>query len=175
MQTTHKKRLIWAILGGAVMTSLAFGWWAANQRLGQNPPGYCVAQQRYIPDQEFIQTAIALYEWDMNRMRKNVQSGIISKKKVDHALDYQMWEQSRSGPSCCYVNRAGTESVISRMLGSQEVEVAFIIDQHNRGDSQVPFAFNICGDLLPHEFGFRLPSGLAVTTRNYQTVLPPNN
>ena len=175
MQATLRKRLLWTTLAGAGLISAAFGWLAVNQRLDAMPPGYCVAQQRYIPDQEFIQTAVALYEWDMNRDRKDLQSGKISKKKIDRAIEYRMWQRSRSGPGCCFVNRAGTESAISRMRGSQQVEVVLMTNQDSKGDSQVRFAFGVCGDLLPHEFGFHLPSTLAVSTRNYQTLIHPNN
>jgi hypothetical protein len=167
MQTRRKRQLLWAMLAGAV-TLAAYGWCIVCNRLKESPPGYCAAQQRYISDEEFIQTAIAMFERDMDRERREHQSGKISKRKDDQPELYQKWQSSLGSPECCRVYRGYTESVVNRLLGSQEVEVDLVIDQKNAGDSTLPFSFSVCGELLPHEFGFQPPSNVAVTTRNYQ-------
>ena len=130
-----------------------------------DPVGYCTAQKRYIPDQEFIRTAIALYEWDMNRDYKNYPNGTTSKKKNDTKYGYAIWEESRDKSECCSVFRK--QSTLNRIFQQQEIEVTLVIDKKNKGDSQLPFLFDTCGKLLPHEYGFYVGEEYGFTTRNY--------
>jgi hypothetical protein len=164
----------WGIAAAVIGALTALGGYIIVNRLEQNPPGYCDAQKRYIADEEFIRTAIALYEWEMNRDRILQPGGTISKRKDDHKDEYRIWEQSRNQTECCHVYRAETQSIINRLFGLQKIEVTLYLNPKSRGDSQLSFAFDACGKLLPHEFGYRLPDRYGITTSNYQEFISNN-
>lgn len=168
-----KRQLKWTMPAVAI-ASAVYGWHIASNRLDHNPPSYCAAQQRYISDKEFIQTAVEMYEREMNLARSDAQSGRLSKRKDVYQKSYQKWENSRAGPECCRVYRQDAESDVNRLLGTQEVEVVLFLDQKNRGDSQRPFSFSVCGDVLAHDFGFHPPANVVLTTRNYQEFISNN-
>lgn len=164
------RRAIWTMLGTVVIIAAVVGWFLIDKRLEQNPPGFCVAQQRAIPDSEFVRTAVALYEWDMNRSSRVYPSGKLIRRRDDPGTGYDVWEKfGRSDPECCHVYRQDTKSVFARLFDSQEIEVDIIPDQERRGDGGVPFTFSVCGDVLPHDFGFHPPIR-TITTRNYQEL-----
>lgn len=173
----HKKlgrRWLLGTVGTAVMILAAVGWYAANDLLTQNPPGFCAATKRYIADEEFFRTAIALFEWEASRDQKEMPGGAIVKRKDYESDWYQKWERSRSQTDCCQVFRGDTHSTFKRIFGLQDIEVILYTDQENRGDHQFPFLFDVCGRLLPHEFGYHLSPGYGITTRNYQQFITTN-
>jgi len=165
-------------LGASAILLIAlpgYGLYTVQRLLDENRPGYCAAQKRYIPDEEFIGTAVALYEWDLNRERQRHPDGKISKKRDDPNELYDTWQNSRHRGDCCEVGRAKTESFLNRLFGWQEVEVTLHIDPENRWGSHKLFAFDICGKLLPHEFGFKLETGHGqITTTNHRALTSTN-
>lgn len=134
-----------------------------------DPPGYCRAQQRYIPDDEYLKTAKALFEWDLNRDRKYPNGTLIKKK--DHVSFYEYWELTRNHSDCCNVDREETESLFNRMFNLQEVLV-ILYTGGIHGDNQAWFFFDVCGTQIPSDFGFWYYGGnKAVTTKNYQEFI----
>ncbi len=139
-----------------------------------DPPGYCRAQQRYISDDEYLKTAKALFEWDLNRDRKYPNGTLIKKK--DHVSFYEYWELTRNHSDCCKVDREETESLFNRMFNLQEVLVILYTGEIH-GDRQAWFHFDTCGKLIPSDSSF-LGSGVGdktpVTTTNYQELINEN-
>lgn len=131
-----------------------------------DPAGYCSAQNRYIPDGEFIMTANSLYAWEMNIDYKNYPDGTISKRKDRNIDEYTRWEKNRDQPGSTKVYGGHTQSVINRMFGWQEIEVTLYL-LPKTGDNQIPFLFDVCGKVLYEDFFYKPPNG-EVTTRNYQ-------
>lgn len=166
----RSKRWLWGVIGSVIIALVSYGSYVIYGLITQHPPGYCAAQKRYISDEEFVRTAIAIYEWDMSRDRKHFPGGRISKKKDDYKDQYQKWEHYRNQSECCSVYRGNTQSIFRRMFGWQEVEVTLYLNPESRGDSQLTFSFDVCGKLLPHEFGFSPESGYEFTTSNYQEL-----
>lgn len=181
MQTEMKKKLMFSRfvrvrkMGGwrtlnfiLLISALALTSYLSYKYFTAEPAGYCSAQKRYIPDTEFIRTANALYAWEMNIDRKLLPEGTISKKKDDDKEKYQRWERNRDQPGCCHVYRGGTQSTFNRMFGLQEVDVTLYTDPEN-SERQLPFLFDVCGKVLPAEFGYE-PAMNDITTSNYQNL-----
>lgn len=74
-------------------------------------PGYCVETQRFISDDEFIQSAIALREIDWK------------KRGGREKFKYSGRDFDPQNPNCCRVIRDETFSIINRMFDRQVVEV----------------------------------------------------
>lgn len=168
------KRSTWIVLSLlTVLLGSSFVYVTAD------PPGYCAAQQRYIPDEEFIQASATLFEWDMNRTivyqdgrkkkRKDVHYENVSKK-----LDFD----SKS-PNCCLIERENTNPIYTRLLGWQEVSVRLNPETSTRPiqfptDNIIRLTYNVCGKLLNYDFTYYPYEGhKEITTTNIFTITNP--
>jgi len=161
MKFAHAK---WCLAGiiGAVMGCATASWHQGSSESAEPKTGYCEVQHRYLEDREFIDSAVVLYEWDQNTPVSHFPSGAVRKKKDDHLQLYESWERSKTRPDCCSVHRHTSEITAE----DPEVEVSLGLDPSHREDSQLKFAFNRCGKLLPHPYGYHFPSRIEVTTKN---------
>ena len=115
--------------------ALYLGYLAATA----TPAGYCAAQRRFIPDEEFIRTAIALRERDW------------AARGGREKFKYSGRDFDPKNPNCCRVIRTETFSIVNRMFDWQEVSVELNnetstsdIDGPNLNDR---FFFDVCGNL----------------------------
>jgi hypothetical protein len=133
-----------------------------------DPPGYCRAQQRYIPDEEFIKTSAALLYWDMNRTYPD------GTKRRD-VMGYENLDFDPTNPNCCSVGREISPSIFDRFFGFQEVEVRLNPKTSTRpvkvmGDGYIENKYSICGELLYSSTGHPTSGHTKVTTTNYLEI-----
>lgn len=109
-----KSSLLFKIILGLVSVYTAYITFA-------DPPGYCSTQQRYIPDEEFIQIAIRREKTSMNI------DGSEESIRTFHVKN----------PDCCTVNRRQTQ-YLSRFLltAVNSVEVFFQYEMSEQKTAQ---------------------------------------
>ena len=132
-----------------------------------DPPGYCREQQRYISDEEFIKTSIALLDWDMNLVVTLYPEGT---KKKNKDVDFDPNKRSGWRVSSTDFYGDNLQNFFRRLLGWQEVFVTWntrrYTPPYTSGDSYTRFRYSVCGDLLDSSVG--LPAhGTTITTINY--------
>lgn len=167
-----------AALGFVAVACAIAGWYAANDVLERSQPGYCLTQNRYIPDEEFIQAAVALYEWEASRRNIYYDPAKVGSNQylpLDNG-GFHSWERMRKRPDCCAVYRGGTVPLVSRILGQQKIEVALYLKPEKPGDGFLSFSFDVCGKLLPSAWGYNLPANILLydhelTTSNYEALI----
>lgn len=141
-----------------------------------DPSGYCHAQARYIPDAEFIRAADALLAWDMASYYIDKNGQKTDDTEMESKKWYKNWAEIHRNPSCCEVNRFLTKSTFNRMFGLQEVIVHFFPHPElGRGDSFISVYFDVCGTLIPNDFGLYIDAGESISTVNYHKVLGARN
>jgi hypothetical protein len=92
-----------------VLTALAvlLGSGLAFMYVTADPLGYCRAQQRYIPDEEFIKTTIALLEWDMNLPVTYPDGTKKTSKDVSSFYKGVNFDPKNPNSNCCSENNRG--------------------------------------------------------------------
>ncbi|WP_349573592.1 hypothetical protein [Azotobacter salinestris] len=159
----------------ALLVATAAGAYGIGRALDRNPPGYCSAQGRFIPDKEFIYAAIAIYEWEATRRGIHYFHTQLRETRKDPSDNdgYRAWATMRTRQDCCSAGR--DTSVLNRVLQQQVVEVQLYSRPGMPGDAFLPFAFDICGKLLVHEWGYHFPAnilrGRELTIANVSEVL----
>lgn len=135
-----------------------------------DPPGYCRAQQRHITDEEFIRTAVAITERDMNTETDGYPEGKTQKRKNYSNGWYKNWDFDSKNPNCCLVLREDTQRIFYRMFDLQDVEVWLnpktTTYPVKRGDYQLRFFFNVCGTLIDSDIGLPDTTYPIITTTN---------
>lgn len=129
------------------------------------PPGFCVAQNRFIPDGELTQTSLALLEFQRNqdKLRWNTDPKLYE----NYIKSYEILQQNRKRDGFIEVDRSDTHSIFSRLLGYQQIQV---ILNANSGDGQIRFYYNVCGKLLHSEIGLRDTTYQTITTTDYPKI-----
>ena len=116
-----------------------------------DPPGYCQVQQRYISDEEFIRTSVALLDL------KRKQDKLVWDTKPDLYAHYirsnEILDQNRNRPGFTHVWRNDTRTVYRWLFGWQQVEITL---NANSGDGLIRFYYDVCGKLKDSDIG--LPS-----------------
>ncbi|HKB59202.1 MAG TPA: hypothetical protein VKC56_04065 [Gallionellaceae bacterium] len=156
----------------SIFILLALGGGARYAYLAVYPPGYCRAQHRYIPDDEYLKASIALLYWDMNRITTTYPEGRKVKKKD---IYYKGIDFDPKNPNCFFVTR-GQETVIDQLLGRQTVFV-FLNPRTSKGpvtsmgDSFYDFDYSDCGELLSS--GISLPDSNTgtISIANYRQII----
>lgn len=104
------------------------------------PAGYCLAENRFLSDAEFIRIAITLREEDWQR-----RGG--KDKFVHSGKDFDI-----KNKNCCRVIRKDTYPILNRMFGRQEISVELNNETSthdiNGANLNDRFFFNTCGNLL---------------------------
>ncbi|MEQ1588765.1 MAG: hypothetical protein ABL902_00230 [Gallionella sp.] len=165
-QLSKLQKFIWT----AIFSLLASGF--AYMYVTADPPGYCRAQQRYIPDEEFIKTSISLLEWDMNRTTVTYPEGIVKKKK-DALNYYEAIDFDPRKPNCCSVQR-GQPTILERKFGVQKILLRLTPKVGGKrasySDSLYHFKYDVCGKLLDGA-GYPNTSAEEITTTNILKVI----
>jgi hypothetical protein len=129
------------------------------------PPGFCVAQNRFIPDGELTQTSLVLLEFQRNqdKLRWNTDPKLYE----NYIKSYEILQQNRKRNGFIELDRSDTHSIFSRLLGYQQIQV---ILNANSGDGQIRFYYNVCGKLLHSEIGLRDTTYQTITTTDYPKI-----
>lgn len=135
-----------------------------------DPPGYCRAQQRYISDDEFIKTTIALVEWQKNSFVEHRDGS--KKKLADTTQVFRTLEGNRSGAGFksgfITMDRSDTHTIYRWLYGYQQIQVVL---NANSGDSWQRTYFDVCGKFIDSDFGGSYPGNEKLTTANYLEIL----
>lgn len=129
--------------------------------LKQSPAGYCEEQNRYISDEEFIYAVIPVVQ---------VYATSFNKKRTENSLfsDWDGYVPESKDVDCCIIDRQETYSIFNRILGLQTVEV-WVSPGFKKRPAQrsnaIRFSFNVCGELLDTDLGFRSTVKKPITTR----------
>lgn len=158
----------YALLAGAAVTASGFALVISGVSAVSTGAGACDSNGAAIADAKFIQTAVDVYEWNYVRPRLHYPTGRTSSRKQNHPDRYRMWRLSLSDRSLQTVSR--TSGVGWFWNSGYEIEVVLVVNPERRGDSLLPFAFDRCGQLLSHEFGYH-NDVRGLTTANYGQVL----
>lgn len=129
--------------------------------LRQSPAGYCAEQNRFISDEEFIYAVIPIVQ---------VYATNFNKRRTENSL-FSNWDgyvPESKDVGCCKIDRRETYSLFNRMFGLQTVEVWVSPMFKKRPDhwsDGVRFSFDMCGELLDTDLGFRSTVKEPITTR----------
>lgn len=139
------------------MTSLA--GFLGYKYITADPPGYCQAQGRYIPDDEFIRTVIPLVQEDINfRKPQKGDSSFYS--------DWDGYVPDTDDYACCRIERQDTYTAFNRMFGFQRIYVRVLPPLGKFGT--VLFTFDVCGTLKDSYIGLPSSNLPAITTLPYR-------
>ncbi|MEQ1525304.1 MAG: hypothetical protein ABL911_00975 [Gallionella sp.] len=150
-QLSKLQKFIWP----AIFSLLASGF--AYMYVTADPPGYCRAQQRYIPDEEFIPISLAIWDRDIREHKPRWDR---DPKLFESQLKaYERGERNRKHGGFIAIDRSDTHTVFRVLFDYQQIRVVL---NANSGDEQRSFFYDVCGALKKN------PS---ITTTNYLQII----
>ena len=143
-----------------IVFSIFIGYKYVNSDL----PGLCRAQQRFIPDEDFITASQGLLQWQINK-DKSYWSSNRELYKGQISSNSRLLQNIKL-PGFIKVERDRTKEFSKWLLGYQDVQV---ILNANSGDSWIRFFYDSCGKLIDKDFGFYVHNNSvnSITTENY--------
>jgi hypothetical protein len=134
--------------------------------LMSDQPGYCRAQQRYISDEEFSQTSLALLAWDTPRRKAHWD---INPKLYEYQLKANdRMEHNRNRPGFVSIDRSDTRTIFRWLFGYQQIQ---LILNANSGDEFIRMYFDGCGKLIASDLGHPYSGHIDINTNNYLEML----
>ncbi|MHB8921547.1 MAG: hypothetical protein ACYC3N_11050 [Halothiobacillus sp.] len=109
--------------------------------------GYCQSQGRYIPNEEFINTAKDLFEWRVYHRIKCERPGEFCGCGVD-SPGYKYFDKRRYSSDGYYFYRYSEHHPIwAKLIGKEEIVLSLFVGECG-SDGIVYFYFDKCGHLV---------------------------
>ncbi|MHB8921580.1 MAG: hypothetical protein ACYC3A_08320 [Halothiobacillus sp.] len=133
------------------------------------PPGYCSEQQRFLNDEEYVNTVKDVFEWRVNNPIRSGVTGAVLGWDTD-STEYKHFEKMRPSSEGYHLYRYSTHHPIwARLFNKEIIEVTLYVGE-STGDSQINFYFDRCGNLIWGGFAYMYPPYDFFTTRNHPVV-----
>lgn len=129
------------------------------------PSGYCASQQRYISDDEFSQTSLALLNFKRHRDKLDWDKDPVAYQSDIKSYEVLLNNQKHDGFTA--VDRSESRSIFRRVLDYQRIQVTL---NANSGDEHIRFYYDICGKLLDSDTALRSRGFQTITTTDFAKI-----